>query len=94
MPKGTESRQKYQNYINAKHIDFVLCDPDTVRQLLAIELDDSSHQRSDRRSRDIFVDDALRAAGLPLLRVPARQSYNPAELQTRIQQSITGAPPG
>ena len=46
----------FYNKINRKHVDFLLCDPQTLRPSLAIELDDSSHQRPDRIERDKFVD--------------------------------------
>jgi hypothetical protein len=68
-----------------KHIDFVLCDRQ-LRPLAAIELDDSSHQRRDRRQRDVFVDRAFARAGLPLFRWPVRSSYSVGELR----QTLTG----
>jgi len=56
--------------------------------ILAIELDDSSHREGRRRERDSFVDDALSAAELPLLRVPVRRSYSPQELADVIRQQV------
>jgi hypothetical protein len=88
LPKGTESRQSHMNRIQSKHIDFVLCDRDTIRPLVAIELDDSSHDRSDRVARDGFVDSALKAAGLPFVRVRARASYDVKELAAQIEAAI------
>jgi len=88
LPSGTEKRQSHFNRIQSKHVDFVLCDHDIVRPLLAIELDDSSHNRTDRQDRDAFVDSALSAAGLPILHVPARASYNVQELANAIQQKL------
>ena len=88
LPSGTEKRQSHFNRIQSKHIDFVLCDHDVVRPLLAIELDDSSHNRTDRQDRDTFVNSALIAAGLPILHVPARASYNVQELANAIQQEL------
>lgn len=85
IPGGTESRMSFQNRIQSKHIDFVLCSGDAVRPVLAIELDDSSHERESRRSRDEFVNDTLKAAGLPFLRVPVRARYDAAELRTLIR---------
>jgi hypothetical protein len=90
MPKGTDSRRSHFNKIQAKHIDFVLCDHDVVRPILAIELDDSSHGSATRQSRDAFVDEALRAARLPLLRVPCKPSYNLNDLKTQIHAAIQG----
>ena len=88
IARGTKSRQSHFNRIQSKHIDFVLCDPQSVRPLLAIELDDSSHDRPDRQDRDSFVDAALAVAGLPILRVPARSGYNAKELAQSIHESI------
>lgn len=88
IPKGTEKRQSYFNRIQAKHIDFVLCDRSTVRPVLAIELDDASHQRQARQTRDAFMDQALAAAELPLLRVPARSAYHVDELKEQIRVRV------
>jgi len=55
------------NKIRSKHIDFVLCDPGNLKPVLALELDDRSHDRPDRQARDQFVDNALSGAGLPIL---------------------------
>ena len=38
-------RLKYFNWISQKHVDFVLCDKDTMQILCAVELDDRSHER-------------------------------------------------
>jgi very-short-patch-repair endonuclease len=88
IQSGTDKRQSHFNKIQSKHIDFVLCSRDVVRPLLAIELDDSSHQATERRERDSVVDAALGAAGLPILHVPTRSSYNVQELSTAIQSKI------
>ena len=52
--------------IQAKHIDFVVCDSD-FRIKYLIELDDNSHNRLDRIERDEFVKQALNGAGYSLL---------------------------
>jgi hypothetical protein len=88
LPKGTEKRQIHFNRVQSKHVDFVLCDPKSVRPLLAIELDDSSHDRADRVARDEFVDDVMAAAGLPMLHVKARAAYNAADLRNEIAGKI------
>jgi hypothetical protein len=70
------------NKIDRKHVDFLLCDPKTVHPIAGIELDDKSHQRSDRQARDEFVENVFRAANLPLIRIPVKHSYSVTELQT------------
>lgn len=54
-----ENRQSYFNRIKSKHIDFVLCDKNSLKPLLCIELDDRYHNKSDRRARNKFVDDII-----------------------------------
>ncbi len=68
--------QAYRNKIDRKHVDFLLCHPTTMKPLGGVELDDSSHQRADRRARDEFVDRVFAAAGLPIVHVVARASYS------------------
>jgi len=89
----TDGRQSFQNRINAKHLDFVLCDVNTVSPVVCIELDDASHQRSDRVDRDHFVDNAMRTAGLPLVRIKARTSYRLDEVRDAIEQALPDATP-
>ena len=62
--------------ISYKHVDFLLCEPSTMRPIVAIELDDSSHSRSDRQERDDFVDSVFESAQLPLLHVRAQRTYS------------------
>lgn len=86
VPKETPKRRSWVNKILAKHIDFVLCDPSSLEPIVAIELDDRSHQRKDRQERDEFVDHAFESAGLPLLRFPVRQSYHAREIREFIDE--------
>jgi hypothetical protein len=72
--------------ISQKHVDFVLIDSTTTAILLVIELDDRSHRQKARRERDIFVDRAFAAAGIPILHVTAASLYDARQLR----QSIAG----
>ena len=76
FPPRQEGQHGAWQRINRKHIDFVLCAPRTLRPLVALELDDRSHRRPDRLERDAFVDRVFADAGLPLVHVPARRSYD------------------
>jgi hypothetical protein len=90
LPQGIKNRQSYMNRIQSKHVDFVLCDSATTEPRLLIELDDSSHQRASRRSRDAFLDEAVRRAGLPILHIPVKRSYAAAELRQLISSLLAG----
>jgi hypothetical protein len=81
----------YGRLVAQKHLDFVLVDADTTRVVLAIEVDDRSHAHPRRQARDLFVDRAMRAAGVPLLRVPAARSYPPTEIRRALAEAGTAA---
>ncbi|MGE5252054.1 MAG: DUF2726 domain-containing protein, partial [Bacteroidota bacterium] len=83
----------YTNRIDRKHVDFLLCDPKTVRPIAGIELDDKSHGREDRQARDEFVEGVFKAAKLPLIRVPAKHSYSVSELSSLLQPYLKLGPP-
>jgi len=74
----------YFSRIAQKHLDFLVCDSVTMKPLLGIELDDSSHQRDDRQERDDFVERVFQVAGLPLLRLPVQREYNTREVAAKI----------
>ena len=85
--RHVESRSAWHtafNRISAKHIDFLVCDRDALRIVAAIELDDASHNAPARQSRDHFVDHALAAAGVELVRVPVASTYDVDSLKRRI----------
>jgi very-short-patch-repair endonuclease len=66
----------------------VICDVETLEVKLAIELDDSSHRRSDRIARDRFLNNAFASAGLPLLRVAVEERYETAALRRMIEDAL------
>lgn len=74
----------FTNRINLKRVDFVLADLLTLRPVMAIELDDRSHQRTDRQQRDIFVDSVLERAGIPLVRIPVSAGYDPQAIRKQL----------
>jgi very-short-patch-repair endonuclease len=80
--------QLYRNKIDRKHVDFLLCDLATMKPRCGIELDDSSHARRDRQERDEFVDQVFHVAGLPLLRFPARASYDPKAIASELAKFL------
>jgi hypothetical protein len=80
-----------RNRISQKHVDFLLCDPQSLTPAMGIELDDSSHQRADRVERDVFVDTVFESAGLPLIHLPAQQSYGSADITTAIGAALRSA---
>jgi hypothetical protein len=83
-----ENRKFYNNQIQCKHVDFLLCDKGVQRPLLAIELDDSSHDKYDRRESDEFKERLFAETGLPLLRVMVQQTYPKGEIRQQIRGKL------
>lgn len=88
VQKGTDNFRGWRNKIDRKHIDFVLCDAETMTVVAAVELDDKSHQGQKAQERDAVKDKACADAGLVLLRFPARRSYNIDEIRARLDPAI------
>lgn len=67
-----EPRKGINNYktlfykIQAKHVDFVICDQE-IKVKCIIELDDNSHNNKIREERDNFLHEALSGAGYRVL---------------------------
>ncbi len=88
VPYSSEARL-YFNQIVQKHIDFLVCQRETLNPLVGIELDDTNHSEPDKLHRDDFVDNAFEAANLPLVRVQALEAYDEGEV-TRILSPYWG----
>ena len=75
--------------ISSKHLDFVIFEHATSRVLLGVELDDSTHTtHPDRVARDKFVNQAMAAAGVPLLRMQVARAYSGGDLKKDIAEII------
>ncbi|MEQ8791048.1 MAG: DUF2726 domain-containing protein [Pirellulaceae bacterium] len=85
---GTSKRQTWQNRINAKNVDFVVCDGTTFEPRLVVEIDRRRRKREALPERDRFVENALGAAGLPLLRKPPEPTYDIATLRKAIDERL------
>ena len=67
------SGKNYRSYfykVQAKHVDFVLLDEKLVARCI-VELDDSSHDASDRKERDAFVDEVVTSVGYQVIHTRA-----------------------
>ncbi len=77
-----------RSHVNRKSVDFVLCDKEYISPKLAIELDDSSHERQERIERDREVERIFDSVGMPLLRVEYRENLSVEELASRIREKL------
>ena len=68
----------------------LIVNPDTSI-VAAIELDDRSHERPDRRAADARKAHALKSAGIPLLRWRTRQLPDATEIAAVLYEICAGA---
>lgn len=64
--KGEKDYKSLFFKVQAKHVDFVICDKD-LRIKAILELDDNSHDQKDRQDRDAFVDQILTSVGYKVI---------------------------
>lgn len=82
-----KKRMERLGKIAQKHFDFVLVDKQT-KILCAIELNDSSHDRKDRKKRDEFLDNVMQAAGIPLIKIKATKTYDIDMIKRHLKHSL------
>lgn len=82
-----EHWERWGRQVAQKSFDFVLVERGSSFAAAAIELDDNTHLLPERRKRDKFLNEACRAAGLPLIRIKTGR-YNVAELRETVKAHL------
>lgn len=85
-----KTKQSFRNRIKSRHVDIVVVERKTFKPVWAVELDDKSHDSAKRKESDLFLDNALEAAGLPLVRFKAKRSYTTADIQRALGLDQSG----
>lgn len=67
---GQYNYKTYLYKIQAKHVDFVICDEKLVARYI-VELDDSSHDTEKRQERDRLVDEIMESVGYKIIHTRA-----------------------
>lgn len=70
-------------HINGKSVDYVLCNKQTLKPVYAVELDDYTHNYSDRQERDQEVERMFQSAGILLVRFNNYKSLNEDDIAKR-----------
>ncbi len=81
--KGQSWRGAFR-HIDEKSVDFVICDKNYIKPLLAVELDDRTHGYESRMIRDEEVNRILQDAQLPLLRFENHGNFNKDEIKNQL----------
>ena len=77
------------NRISQRHVDFVLCDKKSSRILTVIEINDKSHNKTDRIKRDIELREALKNTSIQLIEIPAAMNYSVEEIKNAIYAKVS-----
>ncbi len=77
-----------RNKIQSKYVDFLLCEPESLKPLLVIELNDSSHDQAKRIRRDDFLVRALEGAGVAFFPVVIASQYDREDLERGIAEKV------
>ena len=67
------------NKIFRKHIDFLLCEPSTLKPAFGVELV-KPIAKSETRETDQFMEDLFLSAGIPLVHIPTSEHYRVTDL--------------
>jgi predicted RNA-binding Zn-ribbon protein involved in translation (DUF1610 family) len=70
-----------------KHVDFLLCELDTLRPAIGIELV-KPVGRSETREVDQFMQDLFMNVRLPLVHIPSSEHYSESDLENLLQMAI------
>ncbi len=73
---GGKEFWRHFNRINKKIVDFVVFKKPYYEPVLVIEYDDETHTREDRKKRDIFLDNALKSANVPVIHVKYGEKFS------------------
>ena len=80
-------RKQHLSRLSCRHVDFLICEPLTLKPLLAIELDDYSHKKPEAIEADRYKDELFVAAGLPILRLN-HPNFPPRQLRDKIESEL------
>ena len=77
----------YFNKLFRKHVDFLLCNPQSLRPQIGVELV-RPIPKSGTRSADQFMEDMFLTAGLPLVQIPSGERYEIPEIVSLFQAAL------
>lgn len=80
----------YFNKIFRKHVDFLLCSPQSLKPEIGVELV-KPIAKNETRAADQFMEDLFLTAGLPLVHIPSSERYAIADVVSLFQVAITKA---
>ena len=89
ISKKTNQKQWWRDFrkVSSKHIDIVIVDQ-RFQVIAAIEVNDRSHLREDRKRRDKFLTEAFAGAGVPLVWQWVQKKYSTYDIHKSLEEFI------
>lgn len=81
-------KEAFRSRIKSRHVDFVIYNPENGYTDYAIELDDRSHDTEKQKKADEFKDRIFATIKMPLIRIPAKRTYQIDEIRKMIEAGI------
>ena len=85
--KKCDDWQSWFNKVSRKSVDFVICDKAFV-VLACIELEGKMHELEARKKADNTKDEALNAAGIPIVRIDANRLPPTGDIKMMLENAI------
>lgn len=85
--KKCENWQAWFNKVSRKSVDFVICNK-ALAVRVCIELDGKTHENADRQKADNDKDEALKAAGIPIVRIEANKIPSVEEIKALLEKVL------
>jgi hypothetical protein len=76
------------NKLFRKHVDFLLCDPQSMEPAFGVEIV-KPVSRNETRASDQFMEELFTNAGLPLVHVPSGDRYETSDIMHLFQIAVT-----
>lgn len=73
IKENQKDKYERRGLIDKFYVDFVLCSKDDIKPRLVIELNDKTHELSNRKERDQYIEALLKSADLKLFFCPSGQ---------------------
>ncbi|MGA8146885.1 MAG: DUF2726 domain-containing protein [Gallionellaceae bacterium] len=89
--KKSENWQSWFNKVSRKSVDFVICNKSFV-VLACIELDGKTHEQEDRQKADNTKDEALNAAGIPIVHIDASILPPTSDIKIMLENAVLPKP--
>jgi hypothetical protein len=88
----SKTRRTAMLKMNAKYLDYVLCNTDDMSIVAVIDLVNNANREGHKATPDWFVSGALEASGIPYIRMKIKAGYTVADIQQGLAAKLGNIP--